>query len=75
MNNQQLLEIIKRLPLKNYEDHGAIVAATDIYDACSTRGFNNTDIIKAKLEILEQERAFRVVRGFDDIIIGVKGYH
>ncbi|MEK4476304.1 hypothetical protein NSQ91_23970 [Paenibacillus sp. FSL R7-0048] len=75
LSNQQLVEIIRTIPLKSFKDHGALVAVTDIYDACAVRGFRNFDIIAAKLNKLEQEHSFLIVRGYDDLIIGVKAYH
>lgn len=74
MNNQQLLELIKRLPLKNFTEYGAIISAIDIYDACADRGVYDKEGIKNALLQLGNARDLIVIHSHHDdtIVIGIK---
>lgn len=76
MNKEQFIDLVFSMPLKNFQGYGNIVAATDIYSACTSRGIAIPHPVNAWLEQLEKDKIISLVyneqSGFEDILIGIK---
>ncbi|MED1919786.1 hypothetical protein P4V64_31400 [Bacillus thuringiensis] len=72
----QILDVLRSLPVKIFEGHGALVSFADIIHACSLLGQNNHELIKHKLIELEDQGILKVIymeqSGFEDLVVGIR---
>ncbi|KJD42468.1 hypothetical protein [Paenibacillus terrae] len=75
MNKDNLLKLISGLPLTNVQNYGYIVLMTDVYDVCLAHGVDNTNLVVAWLEMLENDKLITLVRmkdsGYEDMAVGL----
>jgi hypothetical protein len=55
-----VLDVLKKLPLRNFEKIGPAISLSDVYQSLKSLGLDNTDIINFKLKELESKNLIKL---------------